>query len=90
VDDRCELTRGDQLWFDSTIEQQEDATGIQAALEHLSSEQREVIVLKIWGELTFAQIAQTLGESINTVSSRYRYALGALRRHMNPQEYERV
>ena len=52
--------------------------------------QREVIVLKIWGDLTFAQIAQTLGESINTVASRYRYALEALRKHIKPHEYERV
>ena len=40
---------------------------------------REVIALKIEGELTFAQIAEALDISINTAASRYRYALEKLR-----------
>jgi RNA polymerase sigma-70 factor, ECF subfamily len=90
TDDRVAVPRGDANWFDTTIEQREHADQVQAALEQLAPAQREVIVLKMWGELTFAQIAQALGESINTVASRYRYALEALRRQMNPHEYERV
>ena len=50
------------------------------ALRSLPSEQREVVAMKIDGELTFAQIAQVKGLSINTVASRYRYALEKLRR----------
>ena len=34
-----------------------------------------ILTLKIWGELTFDQIAKTLNISLNTVASRYRYAL---------------
>jgi RNA polymerase sigma-70 factor (ECF subfamily) len=49
------------------------------ALNRLSDEQREVISLKIDGHLTFAQIAEVLGISINTAASRYRYALEKLR-----------
>ena len=49
------------------------------ALGLLPSPQREVITLKIDGELTFAQIAQVLGVSINTAASRYRYALRKLK-----------
>ena len=49
------------------------------ALESLPPRQREVIAMKIDGELTFAQIAQVLGISPNTVASRYRYALEKLR-----------
>jgi RNA polymerase sigma-70 factor (ECF subfamily) len=90
IDDRVELNRGDEAWFDGVIEQRENAEGIQSALQNLTPDQREVIVLKIWGELTFAQIAQTLNESINTVASRYRYALEALRRYIHPHDYERV
>jgi len=52
---------------------------LQQALRLLPSPQREVITLKIDGELTFAQIAQVLGVSINTAASRYRYALQKLR-----------
>jgi RNA polymerase sigma-70 factor (ECF subfamily) len=45
----------------------------------LPCEQREVVLLKIDGELTFAQIAVVMGTSINTAASRYRYALEKLR-----------
>jgi RNA polymerase sigma-70 factor (ECF subfamily) len=41
---------------------------------------REVLTLKIWGGLTFAEIAETLGISANTAASRYRYALTELRK----------
>ena len=56
----------------------------------VASGRREVLVLRIWGELTFAEIATTLGESINTVASRYRYGIEALRRIIKSNQYERV
>lgn len=89
-DDRVEILRGDEPIFDTTIDQRENAEAIQNALAQLPQPQREVVVLKIWGDLTFAQIAQALGESINTIASRYRYAIDALRRQIKPYEYERV
>lgn len=48
-------------------------------LLELPVEQREVIVLKLWGDLTFQQIAETTGAPLNTVSARYRYGLAKLR-----------
>jgi RNA polymerase sigma-70 factor (ECF subfamily) len=90
ADDRVEVVRGDTAIFDTAIEQREYAETVQAAMEQLPQSQREVLVLKIWGELTFAQIGQALGESINTIASRYRYALEAMRKHIKPYEYERV
>lgn len=56
---------------------------LEKALSGLPTEQREVVVLKIDGELTFAEIAQVLGVSINTAASRYRYALEKLRDALN-------
>ena len=56
-----------------------DCLRLQQAIRSLPDEQREVIALKIDGELTFAQIAQIMGVSINTAASRYRYALNKLR-----------
>ena len=49
------------------------------AVERLPDQQKEVLILKIWGELTFDEIARTLDESLNTVASRYRYGLQKLR-----------
>lgn len=55
-----------------------------AAVERLPAEQREVVILKIWNELTFAEIAAVLEISQNTAASRYRYALGALKKTLQP------
>jgi len=61
-----------------SLEQDELRQTVQAALATLRGEQREVLVLKIWGELTFAQIAVALDVKPDTAASRYRYALGRL------------
>jgi RNA polymerase sigma-70 factor (ECF subfamily) len=55
---------------------------LQDALALLPAEQREVLALKIWGELTFEQIAAQLEISPHTAASRYRYALTNLRKEM--------
>jgi RNA polymerase sigma-70 factor (ECF subfamily) len=52
-----------------------------AAVDRLPVEQREVLVMKIWNELTFAEIGQALSISQNTAASRYRYALAALKKN---------
>ena len=55
---------------------------IEAALRGLPVEQRKVLVLKIWGELTFEEIARQLDIPANTAASRYRYALAGLRKEL--------
>ena len=42
--------------------------------------------MKIWNELTFAEIGQALGISQNTAASRYRYALAALKKNFVAHE----
>lgn len=59
-------------------ERDERASIIEAALNQLPGDQREVVVMKIWGGLTFAQIAESLGVPLHTAASRYRYALARL------------
>lgn len=48
-------------------------------LDALPAEQREVVYLHVWAGRTFAQIAELAGTSANTVASRFRYAVQALR-----------
>jgi RNA polymerase sigma factor (sigma-70 family) len=65
---------------------EEDSQRVLAgALDRLPKDQREVLVMKIWNELTFAEIAEALGISQNTAASRYRYALASLRKILPPQ-----
>lgn len=52
---------------------------IERVMRELPAEQREVVVLRIWGEMTLAEVALVLEIPENTVSSRYRYALNRLR-----------
>ena len=42
---------------------------IESALDGLPEEQREALVLKIWGGMTFSQIAEMCGESMSTVAA---------------------
>ena len=58
---------------------------LQSALRELPGEQREVIVLRVWADLTFQQIAITTGAPLNTVAARYRYGLAKLRAQLEPQ-----
>jgi RNA polymerase sigma-70 factor (ECF subfamily) len=67
-------------WFDPSVEERERAKLIQNAMEKLPEDYRDVIVLKIWGDLTFSEIADSLGIPANTAASRYRYALEGLRK----------
>lgn len=50
-----------------------------ALLARLPLEQREVIALKVWEQMTFVEIARIVGVSPNTVTSRYRYGIERLR-----------
>lgn len=56
-----------------------EALAVRDALNELPAQQREVVVLKIWHDLTFAEIGQALEISPNTAASRYRYAMEKLR-----------
>ena len=67
-------------WFDTDVEDREQALLIQHAMEKLTNIYREVITLKVWGGLTFAEIAHALEIPANTAASRYRYGLEELRK----------
>jgi RNA polymerase sigma-70 factor (ECF subfamily) len=61
-----------------------DAVG--RALSALSNELRMVVVLRYWGELSLAEIADRLKIPVGTVKSRHHAALKALRRRIEPVE----
>lgn len=63
--------------------------GVAAALAELPAEQRAVVHLKLWENLTFEQIAEILEIPPNTAASRYRYGLDKLRERLRPL-YEEI
>jgi RNA polymerase sigma-70 factor (ECF subfamily) len=54
----------------------------------LPEEQREVIALKVYGGLTFKEVAERTGTPMNTVQSRYRYALEKLRATLQQEDVQ--
>lgn len=68
----------EDVWLDPALEEDEEALLLRKAVEELSNKLREVVTMKIWGGLTFAEISESLGISPNTAASRYRYALEQL------------
>lgn len=60
------------------LENEEINRIVRAAVTELPAVQAEVVVLKVWEDMTFAEIATVLEESPNTIASRYRYALQKL------------
>lgn len=56
---------------------------LSSALAQLPYEQREVIVLRMHGQMRFGAIAKSLGISTNTAKGRYRYGINKLRSVLN-------
>jgi RNA polymerase sigma-70 factor (ECF subfamily) len=57
----------------------EERIALQDAMRALPAEQREVLHLHVYEGMTFQEIADASAESINTIASRYRYAIGKLK-----------
>lgn len=70
---RCEADAETACWFDDTLAKTETSNLLEQAMKRIPEKFREVMVLKIWGELTFAQVAEALDIPMNTAASRYRY-----------------
>jgi RNA polymerase sigma factor (sigma-70 family) len=72
-------------WLDPPDRDYAGELNLRRALGSLPDDQQQVLVLHIWGELTFSQIAGLLDINPNTAASRYRYALAKLRESMCTQ-----
>lgn len=69
-------------WFEGDSADEEIREQLEEKLKELPPKFAEVIVMKIWGEKTFAEIGEALDISQNTAASRYRYGLEALRKSL--------
>ena len=64
-------------------ERPEERIAVEEAMRMLPAEQREVVHLKVFEGWTFQEIADVGGNSINTVASRYRYAMDTMRERLS-------
>jgi len=69
-------------WFEGDSADEELRDQLEDKLKELPPKFAEVIIMKIWGEKTFAEIGEALEISQNTAASRYRYGLEALKKSL--------
>ena len=69
-------------WFESSPGGPIDAARATAGLEELPLEKREVIIARLWGGLSFEEIAELVGSPISTVHWRYQTGLASLRERL--------
>jgi RNA polymerase sigma factor (sigma-70 family) len=67
------------LWFDNHLEKQEEAIRLQECLEKLDPLERQILVSRIWGNLSFSQIADVVESSSSTVHRIHHAALQKMR-----------
>jgi RNA polymerase sigma-70 factor (ECF subfamily) len=71
-------------WFECETEMTGMRDLLESGLKSLGTDQREVVVLKVWSGLTFDEIGSVLEISPHTAASRYRYGIEALRKTLKP------
>ncbi len=76
---REQATGPDEPWLEPQLAADDEARLLESAVRQLKFDYAEVVTLKIWGDLTFREIAATLDIPQNTAASRYRYAIAELR-----------
>ena len=69
-----------ESWFVPNFGERDAVVHLEQALRGLSRDLREVVVLRIWGDLTFPEIAEMTGVSVPTATSRFRYGIDHLRK----------
>lgn len=85
------LTAIDDVLLEAAAAAREPAVSLEArlaierAVRDLPADQREVLHLHVFEGHTFREIGEAIGEPLNTVASRYRYALEKLRAALTNQ-----
>lgn len=75
---------GRRRWFENSTDSPVDTDALQSALAQIPHPLRQVVVSKIWGELTFEQLAEVFGWSVATAHRRYQEGLKQLKAKLNP------
>ena len=66
-------------WFQVQPESSLDANELENVLSKLPELEREIVVARIWGELSFAQISEFTGKPQSTVHRHYQLAITHLK-----------
>lgn len=75
-------------WFEADPADRLDAELVAESLRELPAELREILTLHVWGELSFAEIAELTGTSKATAFRRYEEGLAALRKRIRGDNHD--
>jgi RNA polymerase sigma factor (sigma-70 family) len=85
-----EVARVQASWFTPNATCNLELEEVRQALESLEDEDREIVVSKIWGELTFEEIAQIVDRSPSSVYRCYQRAIQKLATRLHPIQISTV
>jgi RNA polymerase sigma-70 factor (ECF subfamily) len=77
---------GEGIGTDDTLSAmvaRDEARKLGRLLDQIPEREAEVIRLRAWAELSFAEVAVAVGAAVPTVKSRFRYGIEKLRRLLN-------
>lgn len=77
-----------KVWFDGgtpKIDESLDAKKVTDALGELTPDQRQIIVMHLWGEMSFDSIAELMGSSRSTAHRTFQSGIQNMRRRFNPE-----
>lgn len=78
--ERRKIKEAESNWFEEGERSSEiEPSEVTELVQELPTQQKEVLVLHVWGDLTFREIGEQLQISGNTAASRYRAAINKLR-----------
>jgi RNA polymerase sigma factor (sigma-70 family) len=72
-------------WFLPQESELDEPIDCQQLLVQLPQLEREIVVARLWGELSFSQIAELVGRSSSSVHRRYQRALAFLHESLDQQ-----
>ncbi|WP_372717636.1 RNA polymerase sigma factor [Novipirellula sp.] len=72
-----------ESWFIPAENDDDDPADCERMLSQLAEQDREIVVARIWGDLSFAQIANLVSLPLSTVHRRYQQALLTLKQSID-------
>ncbi len=73
------------LWFESDRSSPIDKDALIQTIQLLPDIQRQIVTSRIWGELTFAQVAEIVDRPAATVFRLFQEAIDSMRQHLASQ-----
>lgn len=83
--ERIDLMPDERQMPEAQVQEEFARRTLRTLIDRLPPEQKMVVLLKVYDELTFEEIAQIMDRPLSTVLSRMRYALQKLRRWMDDE-----